>query len=611
MAEASASSGALEEAARLLDSDPGLAKRRAEDVLKSAPRDVRALLVLGAAQRRLGQAAAARAVLEPLARAQPRAAHVHLELGLALAGLGEADLAMAALRQAVALQPAFLDAWRALEPLLADHLLAHPDDLELLSVRADAAQRLGRHQLAQQLLARCLDLSPDSAALRFRYAVTLYQRQKAHEAIAEAERLLALAPREAAYLDLIAACLGLVGEHDRAVAIYEALLADQPHQVRTWLSLGHALRALGRRDEAVAAYARCISIAPRLGEAYWSKANLKSVPFTPGAMAAMQRELLRPDLGDEDGAHLHYALGKALEDAGDHGTSFEHYAAGARLRRAGLPHDARAVTTQVGRSKALFTRRFFEDRADGGALSAAPIFIVGLPRSGSTLIEQILASHSAVEGLMELPEIPALAASLVGERLAAYPEPLAGLGAGERAALGERYLERTRIYRKSARPFFIDKMPNNFHHIGLIHLILPNAKIIDARRSPMGACFSAFKQHFASGHAFSYDQADLGRYYRDYVDLMAHWDAMLPGRVHRVMYEDMVADTEGQVRRLLEHCGLPFEAGCLRFYENDRAVRTASSEQVRRPIFRESLEQWRRYEPWLGPLKAALGPLAE
>ncbi len=608
---ADAAAGALEEAARALNSNPRLARSRAEKILKSAPRDVRAQLVLGAAQRRLGEPVAARAVLEPLARAQPRAAHVHFELGLTLASLGERDLAIAALRQAVTLQPALTEAWRGLEPLLAGHLLTHADDLDAMALQAEVAIRLGRHSRAERLLERRLELALGSATARYSYAAVLYQRQKAHEAIAQVELLLAQAPQEIAYLDLMAACLGLIGEHDRAIAIYEAMLAAKPAQARTWLSYGHALRATGRRDDAVAAYDGCIAIAPRLGEAYWSKANLKTVSLNGEAIAAMRAQLAHQDLTQDDRSHLHYALGKALEDAGDHGPSFEHYAQGARLRRAGLPHDAQAVTTQVNRSKALFTRPFFGARAGWGASSAAPIFIVGLPRSGSTLIEQILASHSAVEGLMELPEIPLLAATLGSADERPYPQSVAYAAGGELAALGEMYLERTGIYRKSARPLFIDKMPNNFHHIGLIHLILPNAKIIDARRSPMGACFSAFKQHFASGHAFSYDQADLGRYYRDYVDLMAHWDAMLPGRVHRVMYEDMVTDTEGQVRRLLEHCGLPFEAGCLRFYENDRAVRTASSEQVRRPIFRESLEQWKRYEPWLGPLKAALGPLAE
>ena len=313
--------------------------------------------------------------------------------------------------------------------------------------------------------------------------------------------------------------------------------------------------------------------------------------------------------------HLHYALGKACEDRRAYPDAFDHFAQGAAVRRAQLAYDAGAASEQTRRSMALFSENFFAERTDGGSDDDAPIFIVGLPRSGSTLIEQILASHSAVEGTMELPDIGVIAQTLRGIKrdgpARRYPEAAADLDAATRTALGDRYIAQTRIHRLKGRRFFIDKMPNNFHNIGLIHLILPRAKIIDARRHPMGTCFSAFKQHFAQGQGFSYDLADLGRYYTDYAALMAHYDAVLPGRVHRVIYEDMVNDTEAEVRRLLDYCGLPFEAGCLDFHQNDRAVRTVSSEQVRRPIFRDGLEQWRQYEEWLEPLKTALGPTLE
>jgi tetratricopeptide (TPR) repeat protein len=410
----------------------------------------------------------------------------------------------------------------------------------------------------------------------------------------------------------MAACLGLVGEYERAIEIYDVLLAEFPGQPKIWMSFGHALRTAGRRDQALAAYHRCLEQAPGLGEAYWSIANLKTAPFTREQEAAMRRQLADPALGAEDRLHFHYALGKALEDRGDYADSFRQYADGARLRRAERPYDAAESHDQMLRSKALFIEGFFAERAGGGSPAPDPIFIVGLPRAGSTLIEQILASHSAVEGTMELPDITTLARRLgrPGSRAEGrrYPEALADLDGEARLALGEEYLERTRIHRKKGRPLFIDKMPNNLHHIGLIRLILPNAKIIDARRAPMASCFSAFKQLFARGHAFSYDLTDLGLYYRDYIALMDHFDAVLPGRICRVIYEDVVENTERQVRRLLDYCGLPFEAACLRFHENDRPVRTASSEQVRRPIFREGLEQWRHFEPWLGPLAAALGP---
>jgi hypothetical protein len=306
-----------------------------------------------------------------------------------------------------------------------------------------------------------------------------------------------------------------------------------------------------------------------------------------------------------DRLNLHYALGKALEDRADYAASFEHYAAGAALRRAEAPYDADENRRQAESTMAQFTPAFLAERGGFGCPSDEPIFILGMPRSGSTLIEQILASHSEVEGTMELSDIGLIARDL------GWPASMNGLEPDGLKALGERYLAQTRVHRTLGRRIFIDKMPDNFQYLGLIHLILPNARIIDARRHPLGACFSAFKQHFAQGQAFSYDLTDLGRYYSDYADLMAHFDGVLPGRVRRVIYEDVVEDTEGQVRGLLDHCGLPFEAGCLRFWETQRSVRTVSSEQVRRPIFREGLDQWRRYEPWLGPLKAALGPWLE
>jgi hypothetical protein len=344
-------------------------------------------------------------------------------------------------------------------------------------------------------------------------------------------------------------------------------------------------------------------------------ANLKSESLGSDDEEAMARQLRAPDAADDDRLQLNYALGKALEDRCEFAASFEHYATGAKLRRATVPYDAAAMARLFERVRRLFTRPFFSARADQGADSEAPIFIVGLPRSGSTLVEQILASHPAVEGTIELPDITAMAIAVGGYAEATddsrYPDRLADLDAAEIADLGEDYLRRTRIHRKLGRLRFIDKMPNNFRYIGFIHLILPRARIIDARRHPMAAGFSCFKQHFARGHNYSYDLSEIGEYYRLYTELMTHFDAVLPGRIHRVIYEDMVEDTEAEVRRLLDYLGLPFEDACLRFHENDRAVRTASSEQVRRPIYREGLDHWRNFEPWLGPLKEALGSTLE
>ncbi|HEX5263506.1 MAG TPA: sulfotransferase [Phenylobacterium sp.] len=646
---------ALGHASALLDTDPARAEGDARAILERAPGDPRARLILASALRRQGDAQGARALLEPLAADYPGAALTRYELGLSLGGLGDADAAIAALRHAVSLQRDLPEAWLALgdqlfrqgdvsgaeaayaehlrasvrdpalrpaaealfdgapdvaERLLRARLIVHPGDAAALQMLGEALSRQGRLAEAGDALARSLELEPGRDGARFSLSDVLFRQQRAAEAIVHLEALLAEDPGEPAYRNLLAACLGLVGDYGRALEIYERLLEEFPKQPKIWLNYGHALRTLRRREDAIAAYNRCIALAPGLGDAYWSLANLKTAPITAEVEAAMGAQLLRPDLTDDDRLHMHYALGKALEDRAAHAGAFEHYAKGAALRRRQLRYDAGATTALMQRSKSLFTPAFFAEPSGGGSPSDEPIFIVGLPRSGSTLIEQILASHPLVEGTMELPDIALLAAGVVPPG-GAYPEAVAKLSGADRGRLGEAYLERTRIHRKQGRRFFIDKMPNNFHHLGLIRLILPRARIIDARRHPLGSCFSAFKQQFAYGHAFSYDLGDLGRYYRDYVELMSHYDAALPGWTQRVIYEDLVADLEGEVRRLLAYCGLPFDAACLRFYESDRPVRTVSSEQVRRPIFREGVDQWRAYEPWLGELKQALGPALE
>jgi len=651
---------ALAHATRLLGSRPDLAERQARDILAAAPADPRAQMLLGAALRRQGDTAAALAQLAPLARAQPRSAQTHLELGLTLAAGGEAQASLSALRQAVSLRSDLPDAWRAIadqlyltgdaagadaayarhieagildpelrsaaealvdgrlaicERLLRERLKAQPSDIAAMRMLAEVGTRLGRYADAEGLLEHCLELAPSFTPARHNLAIVLYRQQKAADALPHIERLRAIDPAEPGWRNLHAACLGMVGEYAQAITLFETLLEQAPDQPRIWLSLGHALRTDGRRAAAVAAYKRALTLEPGLGDAYWSLANLKTERFTEREVADMETQLEREDLRGEDRFHLHYALGKALEDGSNFAGSFAHYAEGARLRRAEAPYDADEFADLIRRSQALFTREFFAARVGSGAKSEAPIFIVGLPRSGSTLIEQILASHSAVEGTMELPEIGAIARRFVRDanrgRGRPYPDALSDLDADSVRDLGETFLKRTEIQRKLGLPFFIDKMPNNFHHLGLILLILPNAKVIDARRHPMATGFSAFKQHFARGQAFSYDLSDIGQYYRAYINLMSHFDAVAPGRVCRVIHEDLVDDTEGQVRRLLAYLGLPFEPGCLEFHRNDRAVRTASSEQVRRPIFREGLEQWRNYEPWLTPLKEALGSTLE
>ncbi len=501
------------------------------------------------------------------------------------------------------------------EAQLRAHLKAWPTDVAAIRMLAEVAARLGRDDDAVNLLARCLELAPGFHAARQNYALLLNRAEKPAEALQQVEQLLAIDPANPGYRNLKAVILCHVSNYEPAIEIYQDLLKQFPNHPKIWLSNGHALKTAGHQDRAVAAYRTSIELDAGFGEAWWSLANLKTFRFSDAEIEQMHTQLARPDLEAQHRHHFEFALGKALEDRADYAASFRHYLEGNTQRRTTVYYNAEDNTARMRRSREIFTAGFFRDRAHFGTGSADPIFIVGLPRAGSTLIEQILSSHSAVEGTMELPEIISMTRSL--RRLAespqttTYHEVLASQGEQELRELGERYIERTRIHRKSDAPYFIDKMPNNFAHIGLIQLALPNARIIDARRHPLACGFSAFKQHFARGQNFTYSLDDIGRYYRDYVDLMAHFDEVLPGRVHRVIYEAMVDDTENQVRRLLDYCGLPFEEKCLRFFENDRPVRTASSEQVRQPIYREGIDHWRHFEPWLGPLKDALGPVLQ
>lgn len=651
---------ALAHADRLLISDPALAEEQAREILRVVGDYPPAQIVMAKARAASGRTDEALALLADLARNHPRWPTPPFEAALLLARMGRGDEAIRSLKATLAIDPRQPAAWLALsdhlsatgdlaeaEAAFSQHLLQATADPELMAagaalaenripdaeqrlrarlqrqptdviairMLAEVAARIGRLPDAERLLQRCLELAPNFHAARQNLAMVLHRANKPREALAQVEAMLRADPRNPNARNLKAVVLCRVGDYGPAIELYDDILREYPSQGRIWLSLGHALKTAGQRDRAVAAYRRSIELDPGFGEAWWSLANLKTFRFSPGDVDAMRRQLLRTDLDPEQHAQFEFALGKALEDAGDHAGSFRHYESGNARRRARLPYRAEDATSRVRRSSELFTAEFLAQRDGWGCLAPDPIFIIGLPRSGSTLIEQILSSHPAVEGTMELPEIISLTHELRREAAdgqgKAYHDVLSSLDAARFRALGEQYLENTRVHRKSGAPFFIDKMPNNFLHIGLIHLMLPRARIIDARRHPLACCFSGYKQYFARGQNFSYGLDDIGRYYRDYVALMAHFDQVLPGRVHRVVYEDMVEDTETQVRRLLDYCGLPFDPQCLRFFENDRPVRTASSEQVRQPIYRDGVDHWRHYEPWLGPLKAALGDVLD
>jgi tetratricopeptide (TPR) repeat protein len=487
------------------------------------------------------------------------------------------------------------------EPLLKAHLRDDPFDVTAIRMLAELAGRIGRYQDAEALLRRAIELAPGFTAARGNLALVLYRLNRPDEALAQLDTVLAEEPDNLGPHNLRAAALGRIGGFDEALGIYEDVLKRAPAQPKVWMSYAHTLKTVGRLDEGVAAYRRALTLNPRLGEVWWSLANLKTVRFDDADIAAMQDALASDGLSDEDRFHLDFALGKAFEDRKQAPEAFVHYEAGNALRRKSIIYDADRTERSVDASIATFSTAFFAEREDWGFDAPDPIFVVGMPRAGSTLIEQILSSHPLVEGTSELADIPRLA-----RRHQGYPKSVADLSADECRALGEEYLKATRIQRRSDRPFFIDKLPNNWAYAPFIRLILPGAKIIDARRHPLSCGFSNFKQHFAKGQGFSYDLTDFGRYYRDYVRLMAHVDRALPGAVHRVIYERMVEETETEVRALLAYCGLEFDPACLAFYENDRAVRTPSSEQVRRPIFREGTEAWKPFEPWLDPLKSAL-----
>ena len=640
----------------------------AEWLLSEVPENRDLLYMLAVSQRYLRRIPDALATLQRLEATHPQYSRLFQERGHCLVAAGNTRAARDAYLRAVNLNPALPASWKALqllfgaagehaeaqtaanhvttlakqpaaivtarsmfadgeihaaERLVREYLQAHVDDVEGMRLLAQIGVKLDVLDDAEFLLESVLAFVPDYHAARYEYASVLVQRHRHAKALAEVQTLLTMDPLNRSYRTLHATVSVGLGDHESALQMFRELAAETPLAADIHLSIAHSLKTLGRQTESIESYRTAAAARADFGDAYWSLANLKTYRFTEDEIARMRAAEAAATTSVVDRCHLCFALGKALEDGGEYAASFQYYERGNNLKKSESRFRIEPIERNTRLQKSVCTRDFFAARQGYGSPDPSPIFIVGLPRAGSTLLEQILASHSQVEGTMELADIPRLVHKLQGrdqnDSNPRYPAVLANLSPEDFKRFGEKYLVDTAIYRRgkpsagaggaprSAR-FFIDKMPNNFRHIGLIHLMLPNAKIIDARREPMACCFSNFKQLFASGQEFTYSIEDIARYYRTYIELMEHWNRVLPGRILKVPHEDVVEDLEGSVRRLLDFCGLDFEPACLEFHKTSRSVRTASSEQVRRPIFREGLDQWRNFEPWLGPLKAALGP---
>ena len=636
----------------LQNGDSGTACQLAKDARDMAPGDSRFVLMHGVALRRNGQHKEAEPLLRRILVEAEGLVLAHHELGLALKGQGRLSEAIMSLETAVRLQPSLKTAWRdlyelrasqgddvaaadayrrslgsqqGLDPLLTkvldlmqagrlgaaegicrEYLKRRPHDVDAIRLLAEIGITLGMLDEAIVLLERCLALAPNFTIAQANYATALARRQRFDEALDRTGRLQIEQPDNLSHKVQHASILAMAGRFEQAHEKFEEVLTFIPDNARILTSYGHSLRYGGRGEDAAAAYQRAIAAEPDAGEAYWSLANLKTFKFADAELDGMRQRYAAMEKLSADRYHLAFALGKALEDKGDFAESFAAYADGNTIKNTFSSYTTERTSGEVDSMIEHCADGFLEP---GGHTSNEPIFILGLPRAGSTLLEQILASHSAVEATAELPLISQIAGELGGGRRRSeqnlYPQCLTSMSQDQRESLGQRYLDGASTYRTD-KPFFIDKMPNNWVHIGLIKTILPNATIIDARRHPMAACFANFKQLFARGQEFTYGLEEIGHYYADYMRLMDHWHSVLPHGLMTVQYETVVEDLETQVRVLLDHCNLPFEEQCLRYYEKDRAVRTASSEQVRQPIYRDALSVWQRYEAHLDPLKAVL-----
>jgi tetratricopeptide (TPR) repeat protein len=575
----------LDELGRKIATDPAVAVHELRLLIGKEPLNVDAYRLLAAAiaeeDRRSPAAGTVRTVIGGMDQAQMRAS----------GALASRDLETA-------------------EVILRQRLVQRPTDAFALVLMARLARVLAFPRQADELLQLAVEFKPDFILARIEIAIELQRQNRHSEAIEEADAILQLDPANEVALTLKGDSLGRAGRYVESVALYEQLLERSPREAGLWTSYGHVLKTMGRFDEGHRAMRTAVEIAPSSGEAWWNLSNLKVAQFSEEDLRTMEGALEDPDLSVENCLQLHFALGKAMEDRREYEAAFRHYDEGNRLRRRSLDYDPEDVTNEVTALRRRFTDAFFAERSGFGSPASDVIFVLGMHRSGSTLVEQILASHSSIEGTMELSDASMIARD-AGRGEPDFLDRLSTLGREKFSEMGDEYMRRTRPHRIQNRPLFIDKMPNNWLLVPFIHLILPNAKIIDARRHPMACGFSNYKQHYALGQAFTYDLEWFGRYYSDYVRLMDHVDRVLPGRVYRLIHEELVLNPEREIRNLLDYVGVPFEESCLRFHENSRAVRTPSSEQVRQPLNPAALGHWRAFEPWLEPLRSALGPVAE
>ncbi len=639
------------------------AERLIEDELQAVSLDAShsdALYILAVSQRYQKKYTAALSSILQLLVSDPTYARAYQEQGHTYLAQDNDDKARASYERAVELNSALLSSWKALEKLYDE--AGYPTELviardrakflselprELLTVtsmicdgKLYQAERICRHFLqnnkhdieAMRLLAEigsrldvpgdpefllesCVELAPDYDRARYDYANFLLKMQKFEFAAEQIRFLLKKDPENLSYKSMLANATAGLGDPEGAIEIYDDVLSSSKNQNMLYVMRGHAQKTIGMFDEAIASYREAYNVKPDYGDAFWSLANTKTYRFTEQEIAHMRDQEEAETTPNDDRIHLCFALGKAYEDRSEYDESFKYYSRGNDLKRSTVRHKETHLSIRVKAQKDICNAELFAEKGDLGYDAPDPIFIVGLPRAGSTLLEQILASHSMVDGTFEIPNIIALAQRLRGsqylvdiDKTPYYPKILTEIDDSYFARFGKQFIEQTRIYRQKA-PYFIDKNPNNFFHIGLIRLILPNAKIIDARRHPMSCCFSGFKQLFGQGQEFSYGLKQIGNYYREYVELMNHWDDVLPNFVLRVQHEDVVDNLDTQVARILDFCGLPFEDACVEFHKTERSIRTPSAEQVRQPIYKSGLDQWRHFEPWLSELKEALGPI--